>query len=354
MIEKPVLKPVIVCVGHILLDCFVSISQGQLRDVAALCSELDTRGIQNSPIHVASKTMERIFGLLAGENALKSESGLEHCAKRQSRIKVRAGGGAVNTAVAASILGMDARVLGGAGADHAGRELARLVRAAGPALDARIAQGAATGVFLRLAVQGGAGGVYTVVSSGAAHTIAGSPIIDAIPQDGILWLDGLLVDEFSWLQDLANVAHQRGSLVAIDVSTLGNAVENADSLKDFAQNHADYVFANDAEFSALYPIGLSSVTNGIPDSNHATMQSCWIVKQGPAGALCICLDKTNRKSDIFRQPAEPLTLQDSTGAGDFFSAGFLHGVICSKDPDHCLREGNDIAGKLLLQYNSQL
>jgi|GEM_PF-1923129 len=388
MIEKPVLKPVIVCVGHILLDCFVSVSQAQLKNVATLCPDLDPKGIQNSPIHVSSEKMEGILRLLLGDDEPESERGPERCvnmagvagggakagrlgrtemvgraartaegtqaATREGAIRVRAGGGAVNTAVAASILGMDARVLGGAGADKAGRELARLIRAAGPALDARVVQGAATGVFLKLAVQGGEGRAYTVVSPGAAHTIAGAPIIDAIPQNGILWIDGLLIDELLWLQDLANVAHQRGSLVAMDVSTLGNAVENADRLKDFAQHHADYVFANDAEFSALYPFGLSTAPSVISDFSRAPMQSSWIVKQGPAGALCICRDKTNRESHIFRQPTEPLTLEDSTGAGDFFSAGFLHGVICGNDPDQCLREGNDTAGELLLRCNSQL
>lgn len=292
MIEKPVQKPVIVCVGHILLDCFVSVSQAQLSDIVTMCPDLDPKEIQNSPIHVSSERMEGILRQLLGDNGPESKRGPELCVKMAERvgmaesvgmagaIRLRAGGGAVNTAVAASILGMDARVIGGAGTDHAGRELARLIRAAGPVLDARVAQGAATGVFLKLAVQGIKEGAYTVVSPGAAHTIAGSPLFDEIPQNGILWIDGLLIDELLWLQDLASIAHQRGSVVAMDVSTFGNAVENANRLKDFAQNHADYVFANDAEFSALYPSGLSITRDGVLDSNHATMRSCWVVKQG--------------------------------------------------------------------------
>jgi sugar/nucleoside kinase (ribokinase family) len=206
-----------------------------------------------------------------------------------------------------------------------------------------------------------------VVSPGAAHTIAGTAVNDAVPQGGVLWLDGLLIDALPWLEDLARLAHAKGSLVAMDVSTLGNVIENADRLKKFAQEYADFVFANEAEFSVLFPFG----PRGIPVNRKTPRvvaspkslttinpgHTCWVVKQGQNGAFCAYRDNDHNEIQIVSAPTKPLAPGDSTGAGDFFAAGFLHGAIGGHSfsdclLSDCLKEGNTIAGEILLEQNS--
>lgn len=55
------------------------------------------------------------------------------------------------------------------------------------------------------------------------------------------------------------------------------------------------------------------------------------LKLGEKGALLLW------KGEVYRCPPHPVKAVDTTGAGDCFDAGFIHGWLCGESPERCLR-----------------
>lgn len=333
----------IVCVGHVLLDCFASLSDVQFdcltRDVAA----------RGGAVHVSPPIMATLLAELLSLSASSPAPARP--------IRRRAGGGAVNTAIAAHRLGMDAQVWGSVGGDENGALVADSIKTAGATFHAKLVE-APTGVFLRLASSDGKNKI--IVSPGAAHAISGICIESGeIPERGVLYIDGLLIDSPDWLQGLAQAAHKRRSVVAMDISTIGNAKANAVGLIEFSRRCCDYVFANEEEFSALFPGDIGPEALG---------SARWVVKLGSQGARCIMtkpnsgivagstgtatpLPLPSRERAIIERPTPPLSVQNPVGAGDFFSAGFLRAALSGEPVDACLDGGNAVAAQFLQAQN---
>ncbi|MCE5255697.1 MAG: carbohydrate kinase family protein [Spirochaetaceae bacterium] len=309
-------RPTIVCVGHVLLDCFAAMGNGRF-DV--LAKQFSTGGAVS---HVSPDIMKILYSELDRFPAEPPSSFIRE-----------AGGSATNTAMAASQLGMEAHLWGSIGDDEAGRTVTSMVDKAGVAFHA-VASAAPTGIFCR--IMSDEGRSRTIVSPGAAFDIRGTEIPEKnMPERGILYIDGLLIDAMEWLVRMADRAHRQQSIVAMDISTPGNARANASGLLDFAGACCDFVFANQEEFDVLFPVDLQ------PRSG----KTCWVVKQGSAGARCIT-------GTVFTErAADKMWINNPVGAGDFFSAGFLHSAIKGLPPGECLEEGNKAAAARLRTQN---
>lgn len=61
---------------------------------------------------------------------------------------------------------------------------------------------------------------------------------------------------------------------------------------------------------------------------------CVPIKLGSQGSVML------HQGQIYEQPPVPVTVTDTTGAGDCFNAGFIHGVLSGAPPQEWLRVGN--------------
>lgn len=93
---------------------------------------------------------------------------------------------------------------------------------------------------------------------------------------------------------------------------------------------ADVVFVNESEAHAL--TGTSNTVEAL--SMLAERTACAVVKQGREGATAV--RGTERVHvDTFR-----VNVVDTTGAGDSFAAGFVHGLLTNRSLSECLRVAN--------------
>jgi sugar/nucleoside kinase (ribokinase family) len=65
-----------------------------------------------------------------------------------------------------------------------------------------------------------------------------------------------------------------------------------------------------------------------------------VLKLGPDGAVY-----ADAGGDRLREPAVPVGVEDTTGAGDAFSAGFLAAWLDGRPPAEALRRGAGLAGR---------
>ncbi len=96
--------------------------------------------------------------------------------------------------------------------------------------------------------------------------------------------------------------------------------------------HVDVVFVNEAEASALTG-GLAPEQAAYALTDGMRPGSTVVVKLGPHGALAV------RDGDSWTVPALEVEAVDTTGAGDSFDAGFVHGLLARHDVPRCLAIG---------------
>lgn len=112
------------------------------------------------------------------------------------------------------------------------------------------------------------------------------------------------------------LAKAAGALVSLDLSSHETVAEHRTMLVELLRDYVDIVIGNEDELEAL--LGVSA------EQGCATLAQ-WVevavVLRGADGCLI------GNKETIVAYPAYPTVPLDTTGAGDLFIAGFLHGYL---------------------------
>lgn len=96
--------------------------------------------------------------------------------------------------------------------------------------------------------------------------------------------------------------------------------------------HVDVAFVNAAEAAALTD-GLEPGPAAAALEGHLRPGATIVVKLGPDGALA------RRDGETWTVPAIDVQVVDTTGAGDSFDAGYVHGLLSGRDVAECLALG---------------
>lgn len=118
------------------------------------------------------------------------------------------------------------------------------------------------------------------------------------------------------------VAKANGTLISFDVADPFVINRSPDDIKDIVMNHADIVFANREETQTLFKHNDPSET-----LTQLTAGGKYFVhKKDKDGA------DVYHKGEVHSVDAQPVTVADTTGAGDMFAAGFLYGISRGESP----------------------
>lgn len=131
------------------------------------------------------------------------------------------------------------------------------------------------------------------------------------------------------------MAKEEGALISIDLSSF-EIIEQFRSTILELMEFVDIVFANEKESHAL--IGQNSYQNCLAMNQLAKIA---IVLCGKKGCL---IGNNNRIQEV---PTREIPPKDSTGAGDFFASGFLHGFLKGKGLIECAQLGNRAASAVI-------
>lgn len=247
---------------------------------------------------------------------------------------VSAGGGAANTARAASALGAEAFFAGMVGEDEFG------ARYRDDLLDSGVEpflslSGAPTGVYCAL-IRPDGGRSLLVSPSAALDLTLEAPSDELFRPGAILYLEGFLIRERSFFMDCLRRAREAGMEIAIDLASRDLVAHNRDFILALLPDYCDLLFANEDEFSALCDL---PIREGLGLFSEGKMEL--LVKRAELGAVWA------RGGSIVSSPVREVQPVDATGAGDAFAAGFLFGRSQGLPPERSLRLGNRIAEELL-------
>lgn len=153
-----------------------------------------------------------------------------------------------------------------------------------------------------------------------------------------LYVEGYLVQEHSLISTAVRTAKECGMLVAIDLASFNVVEENLEFLRDLVKNYVDIVFANEDEAKVF-----SGETEPINALQYiSTCCDLAVVKIGTKGALI------KYKGEVIQVGIMAAAKRvDTTGAGDFYAAGFMHGLCEGLSLRQCGTIGAIAAGKVI-------
>ena len=167
---------------------------------------------------------------------------------------------------------------------------------------------------------------------------------DAVKQSEIIFLEGYLWDEGS-PKKAFDKAIKNANKVAMSLSDQFCVDRHKSHFLNLVKNKLDITFANEQEI-----ISLIEAKNFDDVVNFARqLKKLIVVTRGEKGSIAI-----NGEEIVEINAQKNLKIQDLTGAGDLFAAGFLHGHMNNLSIKESLKKGTELSSKIIQQIGARL
>jgi sugar/nucleoside kinase (ribokinase family) len=164
---------------------------------------------------------------------------------------------------------------------------------------------------------------------------------DAIAAGKVLYMEGYLYDRDdakAAFRHAAAVAHAADRLVSLTLSDSFCVDRHRDDFHSLVSDEVDLLFGNDTELISLYQT--ETFDQAVTElRRHCQMAAITV---GAKGSIIVTGD------ELIEVPAVPVRkVIDTTGAGDLYAAGFLHGMTTGRSIEHCGYLGSVAAAEVI-------
>lgn len=301
-------------------------------------------GIGNAIVDILCKVDD---SFLEKHNLIKNSMSLidEDIAAKLSQLdaeKVTSGGSAGNAIAALAQLGCKASFIGKVGNDDFGKKFISEIEKTGTQFISNKCHHKSSAKSFILVTPDASRTMCTFL--GCASEITEDDIDEKAFKDmSILYLEGYLWDApatISALKKAIAYAKKNGVKVAFSLSDSFCVSRHKNDFLQLIQNDLDILFANEAEALEIAP--------NLPELFSKNKNLIAIVTKNDQGCEVFFEGKS------FLSGAEKIEqLVDTTGAGDAFAAGFLHGLVNDFDLEKSARLGNLIASKIIQKFGAR-
>ncbi|MBT4932000.1 MAG: adenosine kinase [Rhodospirillaceae bacterium] len=307
-------------------------------------TRFDVVGIGNAIVDVLAHANDQFINennLIKGTMSLVDEETAQSVYDKMGPGIECSGGSAANTIAAMASLGSRGAFIGKVRDDQLGTVFRHDITALGITFETEAASdGASTArcmihvtpdaqrtmqTFLGACVSLGPDDIDEGIISAAAATYL----------EGYLWDPDQAKQAF---RKAATVAEQAGRQVALSLSDPFCVDRHRDDFLDLVKNHVNVVFANEEEIMSLYQV------ENFDEALQMVRADCDIaaLTRSEKGSVIV------RGDEVHIVDAEPVDhVVDTTGAGDAYAAGFLHGLTTDKPLDVCARLGGIAAAEII-------
>lgn len=310
---------------------------------------LDVVGIGNAIVDIIDNTDDAFLerhGMAKGGMALIDEARAEAIYATMGPAIELSGGSAGNTIAGLASLGARCGYIGKVRDDQLGAVFRHDITAAGVAFPTAAAtSGPATARCLILVTPDAQRTMNTFL--GACVNLTPEDIDEQlIASASITYLEGYLYDPPHAQQAFrkaAGIARGAGRRVALSLSDSFCVERHRDAFLDLMQS-VDVLFANEAEITALFE------TEDFDAAVRAVRGRTGVaaITRGAQGSVVVS------GSEVIPVPAAPVDrVVDTTGAGDLYAAGFLHGLTTGQPLGDCARLGHLAAAEVISHFGGR-
>ena len=308
--------------------------------------KFDVVGIGNAIVDVLVQADDRFLGdhgLTKGTMALIDEAQAERLYASVGPGLETSGGSAANTLAGIAQLGGRAAFIGRVRDDQLGAIFSHDIRSVGATFTTPPAcSGPSTARCLILVTPDAQRTMCTYL--GASVNLDPADLdLDLVAQAKVLYLEGYLWDSDEAKRAFlaaAEVARSNGGQVALSLSDAFCVDRHRQSFQELVDGHVDLLFANEMEITSLYE------ANSFEEAVEQVRGRCRIaaLTRSEAGSLVL-----SGEESIAIAPYRLGALVDTTGAGDLYAAGFLHGHTQGESLERCGQLGSLCAGQVVTQ-----
>ena len=180
---------------------------------------------------------------------------------------------------------------------------------------------------------------------GAASTLKAEDLsLDMFKGYAYLFIEGYLVQDHDMILRAIELAKEAGLQVCLDMASYNIVEGDLEFFSLLVNKYVDIVFANEEEAKAFTGKEPEEALDII-----AKMCSIAIVKVGARGSL---IRKGTEMVQVQAAPVEKVV--DTTGAGDYFAAGFLYGLTCGYSLEKCGKIGSLLSKDVIQVVGTEL
>ncbi|HYD32526.1 MAG TPA: adenosine kinase [Azospirillaceae bacterium] len=307
-------------------------------------AEFDVTGIGNAIVDVIAHADDAFVtdnGIDKGAmNLIDAERAESLYAKMGPGIEM-SGGSAGNTMAGIASLGGKGAYIGKVRDDQLGGVFRHDIRAIGVRFDTAAAtDGPPTARCLILVTPDAQRSMNTYL--GACVELGPEDVdTDLIEASQVTYLEGYLWDPPRAKEAFVKAAwtaHKVGRKVSLSLSDAFCVDRHRESFQDLVKSHVDILFANESEILSLYEVTTFRQAVELV-KGHCEIA---VLTRSEKGAVVVAGDQ------FIEVPAQPIDkLVDTTGAGDLFAAGFLHGYTQGKSHADSARIGAIAAAEII-------
>lgn len=180
---------------------------------------------------------------------------------------------------------------------------------------------------------------------GAASTLCAEELmLEMFEGYSYLYVEGYLLQNHELIERAMQLAKEAGLQICLDMASYNIVEAGRDFFDHLISQYVDVVFANESEARAYTGKEPREALDEI-----ASKCSIAVVKIGKEGSLI-------RKGTQFLQaaPISVARVVDTTGAGDYYAAGFLYGLTCGYSLEKCARIATILSGYVIQTIGTEL
>lgn len=306
--------------------------------------EFDVVGVGNALVDVISHAEDHFIDrhdLVKGSMTLVDTDRALHLYRALGTAVEMSGGSAANTMTGVASFGGRAAYIGKVSDDELGRVFGHDLRAVGVQFRAgRPEDGVPTGRCIIVVTPDAQRTMNTYL--GVSSLLKPADIDEATVAAGaVLYMEGYLYDRpeaKDAFRLAASIAHANGRQVSLTLSDSFCVDRHRSDFRSLVTDEVDILFGNEFELMSLYEV---DTIDAAVDLARRDCQLA-VITVGEQGCIVVNDD------DVLRVPAQPVEqVLDTTGAGDLFAAGFLHGYTRGHDLHRCATLGAIAAAEVI-------
>jgi sugar/nucleoside kinase (ribokinase family) len=313
-------------------------------------AKYDVVGIGNAIVDVLSHANDGFLEerrLVKGTMALIDEAAAEALYAEMGPGVECSGGSAANTIAGIASLGGNAAFIGKVRDDQIGRVFAHDIRSLGVTFATPPANNGATTARCLILVTPDA--QRTMNTFLGACTQLGPEDIepDIVANADITYLEGYLWDPpmaKEAFRKAMQISHDAGHMVALSLSDPFCVDRWRDEFIALVENEVDILFANENEIVSLYKA--RDFDEALQRVRHRVQIAA--LTRSERGSVVIAGEEVH-VIDAEKLPK----VVDTTGAGDLYAAGFLHGLTQGRDLHDCGRIGSLCAAEVISHFGAR-